>query len=407
MGAGPGGLYGAIAIKRHDPSHEVRVLERRAPSATSGWGIVYWDDLLAGVRSTDPETARRIRAGSVAWSGQRVRVAGSAPVHLGGTGFGMARSRLLDVLTRRARELGVRVDFGVEVGSLDEVAGGADLVVLADGARSRLRRSRATAFGTTEGAGRNRHLWLGSRARFADFTFAFEPTAAGWIWLHAYSFSAEHSTIIVECSEQTWRGLGFDTLDDASCRTELGGIFARHLAGAPLENNPDAPATWGAFPAISNARWHDGRVVLVGDAAHTTHFSIGSGTRLAFEDGGELARALADTADLPTALQRYADARQPAVARLQRDAARSARWFEAVEEHLRLPPVDFGYALRTRRTLRDPEDDVLRSGIGYRLHRLTQWRAGRRARRAVSAVRRSTSAGSALRLRSVRSPRGG
>ncbi|MGY1812823.1 FAD-dependent monooxygenase [Blastococcus sp. SYSU D00820] len=399
IGGGPGGLYAAIATKRLDPAHEVRVVERRPSSVTHGWGIVYWDDLLAGVRGVDPATARAIRAGSVPWTGQRVCVGDARPVHLGGTGYGMERRLLIDVLVGRARELGVRVDVGTEVDDLDAAAAGSDLVVLSDGAHSRLRRSRAGVFGTTETGGGNKHIWLGSGMAFSDFTFAFESTPAGWIWLHAYSYGADGSTVIAECAESTWRGLGLDTMDDAAGRALLEEVFARHLGGHRLRNRPEAPATWSTFPRISNQRWSDGNVVLLGDCAHTAHFSIGSGTRLAFEDAAALGRALAGrtVADLPTALQAYQDERMPVVAALQRDAERSARWFEQIDEHLDDDLLQFGYALRMRRI---PGAADRRSSLHYRLHQATQWPLGRSARRVVADGRR------VLRTHRVAAPRG-
>jgi anthraniloyl-CoA monooxygenase len=392
VGGGPAGLYFAIVAKAQDPARAVTVLERRPPGTTYGWGVVYWDDLLDGVRRADPATARAIRAGSVRWPGQRVCVQDRPPVHLGGTGYGMSRRRLIDVLTRRARELGVEVVFERDV--VDPVAERtADLVVLADGANSRLRRARADTFGTTEQPGRNKHIWLGSRVPFSDFTFAFERTAAGWIWFHGYRYGPDGSTVIAECAQDTWRALGFDEMDDATCRATLGRIFQRHLAGHRLENRPEAlgPAEWTTFTTVRNARWSDGGTVLAGDCAHTAHFSIGSGTRMAFEDAAALARALGSRADggMPAALERYEHTRRPAVLALQEAAARSAGWFEHVDDHIRLTPLQFGYSLRMRRSV-PPGAEVARPPLGYGLHRLTQVRVGRSARRLVSAGRSAT-----------------
>lgn len=397
VGGGPGGLWFAIAAKVHDPAHEVTVLERRPPNSTYGWGIVYWHRMLQEVRAVDPATARRLAGGSVRWPGQRVVVQDQGPVHLGGTGFGMSRRHLIEILLQRASALGVRIEFEHEVFDLSTTSG-ADLVVLSDGASSRLRQSRADRFGTVRHQGRNKHIWLGSRAPFSDFTFAFEATAAGWLWLHAYRYRADASTVIVECSEQTWSALGFDAMSDDECTQELSRIFSRHLDGATLECRQDATGStqWSTFATVGNARWYDENIVLLGDSAHATHFSIGSGTRMAFQDGSALGRAVASCppSGLAAALQGYQDSRLPEVRALQREAQHSAAWFEDVDRTIAQQSLHFGYALRTRRSGALTDDQTgLRSSLGFRLHQATQWRAGRVARRVVSTGKRA-----ALRL---------
>jgi anthraniloyl-CoA monooxygenase len=394
VGGGPGGLWFAIAAKVYDPTHEVTVLERRPPHSTYGWGIVYWHRMLQEVRAVDPATARRLVGGSVRWPGQRVVVEDQGPVHLGGTGFGMGRQHLIDILLERARALDVRVEFGHDVLDLSDTASGADLVVLSDGASSRLRQSRVDRFGTVRQPGRNKHIWLGSRAPFSDFTFAFEATAAGWLWFHAYRYCRDGSTVIVECSEQTWSALGFDSMNDSECRQELGRIFSRHLDGATLECQQDAIGStqWTTFATVSNARWYDENVVLLGDCAHATHFSVGSGTRMAFQDGSALGRALASCppSKLAGALEGYQDTRLPEVRALQREAQLSAAWFEDVDRTIAQPALHFGYALRTRRTGAFADDPTIpQTSPRFRLHQATQWRAGRAARRVASTGKRA------------------
>jgi anthraniloyl-CoA monooxygenase len=391
VGAGPAGLYFAIAAKRLHPAHSITVLERRPAHTTYGWGIVFWDDLVHSLERTDPESARDIRAGAVSWTGQRLCMQDRRPVHLGGTGYGMSRQRFMDVLIDRAVELGVDVRFDREADA-DAARQGADLVVLADGAASRLRRARSDRFGTDEAVSRNKHIWLGSTVPFDDFTFALEHTPEGWIWFHGYRFAEERSTVIVECTEETWQRLGFDTADEETCLRDLTRIFARHLAGHPLLSRREGltGARWDNFPTVTNARWHHDRVVLVGDAAHTAHFSVGSGTKLAVEDAIALASSIAACRpeELTTALQRYQDHRLPAVAHVQAEAARSAAWFADVDRLTALAPIDLGFSLRTRRQTDGPPPHVIdRASLRYGLHLATQWRLGRTMRRAVSRTR--------------------
>jgi anthraniloyl-CoA monooxygenase len=395
VGGGPGGLFFAISALRSDPRHRVTVVERRPAATTYGWGIAvaaaasYSDDLLHGIHAVDPETAAAVRAACTEWSGQHVSVGAARPVHLGGSGRTMGRQQLIDLLTQRARELGADVHFSREV--LDPaVADGHDLVVLADGAGSRVRRSRADRFGTTETVGRNKHVWLRTTCPLADFTYAFEPTPAGWIWFYGYRYEPGASTVIVECSADTWAGLGFDRADDDAVTGRLAGIFAHHLDGHPLQSRADGSgrSPWESFTTVRNERWSDGTVVLLGDSAHTAHFSIGSGTTMAIEDGAVLGRALAGCSptDLPPALRRYEELRRPAVQALQEAAERSAGWFEDVDRHLRRDPVDVGFSLRMRR---NGTVDGRRPLLLYGLHRVTQWPAGRTARRVLADRRRS------------------
>lgn len=396
VGGGPGGLFFCIAATLADPGHRITLAERRPDATTYGWGIAVSragdprDDLLAGVRATDPDTARVLEESSFAWSGQHVSLGGGRSVHLGGSGYCLSRQRLVDVLVARSRALGVRVEFGHDVTDLARVAAEHDLVVLADGAGSRLRRGRVERFGTVEQPGRNVHVWLNCPMALGDFTYAFEQTAAGWVWFYGYPYAPDASTVIVECAPQTWAGLGLDTLDDAATMALLSRLFARHLDGRPLESRPDEAgrSPWAHFPMITNERWHDGNVALLGDCAHTAHFSIGSGTKLALQDAAVLGRAVASRTPptLPTALQAYQDSRLPVVRALQRDAVRSAGWFEHVERHARLDPVDFGYSLRTRKVAPDGQE-IRDAPLDYGLHRVTQWRVARAARRTLAATR--------------------
>jgi anthraniloyl-CoA monooxygenase len=367
VGGGPAGLYLAILTKLRDPGHDVVVLERNPAGVTYGWGVVFWDDLLEGLRANDPPTAGAIVAESFRWVGQHVLVDGQPPASLIGSGFSICRQRLLDILTARARELGVDVRFGTEVE--DPASLGADLVVACDGVSSRLRNQDADRFRTRIDTGRNRYMWLGTTRVFDAFTFAFVRTEAGWVWCHAYGFDATTSTFIVECAPETWAGLGFGQLGLEESVTRLEGLFARQLDGHRLVAQAPDPdrAPWLTFRTVTNRRWRHGNLVLAGDAAHTTHFSIGSGTKLALEDAIGLADALGAHHDLGRALTAYERKRKAALLPLQRDARNSARWFEHLPRHIDLGAAQFTDLLEDRRSQR-----LQRLSTGYhRLRRTT------------------------------------
>lgn len=389
VGGGPGGLYLALTAKLRNPGWEVVVLERNPPGTTYGWGVVFWDSLRHALHRADPTSARQVMGRSVTWAGHRLRV-GDEVVHLGGYGYSIGRQQLLDVLLERARQVGVQVRFEETVDDAADLD--ADLVVAADGHASGLRSRHADVFGTKVHKGGNAYIWLGSHAELTDFTFGCERTDVGWVWYHGYQFAPRSSTVIVECAERTRTGLGLDRLDAAATSELLSGVFARHLDGEPLlDRRPGQhPASWSHFPTLTNERWYDGRVVLLGDAAHTAHYSIGSGTRLALEDAIALTDALSvEGPDIPDALRRYADERRPAVARWQAEAAASARWFESMDDHLTRAPMDVAHALLARRNPDTARGGVVdRSSWDYRMLRATQNPLLRRARGLISATRR-------------------
>lgn len=350
-GGGPAGLYLAILLKLGDRDHDVTVVERNPPGRTYGWGVVFWDDLLEALRDSDPVTADDIGRHAFRWVDQVVHVQGRPTGHLGGYGFSMRRRRLLDLLARRAVDLGVRVEFERELEDPAQLAG-ADVIVACDGVNSRLRRQHEDRLKTEVVVGRNRYVWLGTSKVFDAFTFAFIETDAGWIWFHAYGFADDRSTFIVECAPETWAGLGLERLGAEASLRLLERLFEPQLEGHRLLGAPgdDGTLAWLQFRSVSNQRWHHGNVVLAGDAAHTTHFTIGSGTKLAMEDAIALARNLHEHADVQPALEAYGKERQTALLLPQREARLSAQWFERIPRYIGLDTPQFTALLRQRRS---------------------------------------------------------
>ncbi len=349
VGGGPAGLYFAIALKRLDPRHDVLVVERNRPDDTFGWGVVFSDQTMDSLRAADPKSAAQIEADFAHWDDIEVHIKG-ASVRSGGHGFcGIGRKRLLDILQQRCRDLDVSLQFEREVEDLAEFAA-ADLIVAGDGINSRIRSAHADIFRPSIERRANKFIWLGTTRRFDAFTFAFVETEAGWIWAHAYRFDASTSTFIVECSESAWHGLGFEnaTTEEAIAICER--LFARWLGRAPLMSNARhlRGSAWLNFPALTCARWHDGKVVLIGDAAHTAHFSVGSGTRLAFDDAIALAAVVDKGGVSEAALDAFQAERQLEVVKLQNAARNSTEWFEHVPRYVHLEPLQFAYSLLTR-----------------------------------------------------------
>jgi anthraniloyl-CoA monooxygenase len=367
VGAGPAGLYFAILMKQLDRRHHLVVYERQPPDATYGWGVVFWHDLLAQLRATDGDVAHAVHDASVQWGSQALEIDGRRIVRRsqGGGGFSIGRHRLLQILSTRALEAGVRVEYGNDIERREDLAD-ADVIVAADGATSRLRESHTTSFGTAIADGANMYIWLGTPKLFDGFTFAIARTDSGWIWFHGYPFSDEMSTCVVECSPATWIGLAFDRLDPQVAMTKLSTLFATSLGGEPLLNRD---STWHNFRTVTNAHWYHENVVLAGDAAHTTHFTIGSGTRLAFEDAISLARHVHSCASIPDAFSAYERQRRAALAQPQSEARFSARWFENIERYAGLPDEQLFALLRERRS---PLLARIPPRLYYELHHATE-----------------------------------
>ncbi|MGH3788608.1 MAG: FAD-dependent monooxygenase [Pseudonocardiaceae bacterium] len=380
VGGGPAGLYFAISAKFRNQEHDVTVVERNPAGVTYGWGVTFSDDLLDALYRNDPESARKIFDSPASWGNQEVHVGGTQRAHLGGYGFAIGRKHLLDILVERAIDLEVEVQFEREVKDLTEFAD-ADLIVACDGANSRVRRIHDGHFQTGAEVGRNKYLWLGTHRVFESFMFAFEKTAAGWIWFYSYPFDSGTTTFIVECSPETWKALGFDELGPDEILRQLEKIFAHHLDGHSLmiSMRDAGKAPWLNFTRITNTSWHHGNVVLMGDAAHTTHFSIGSGTTLAMRDAVALADCLDSHDDLNVALAVYEKRRREEIADAQDAAKRSTEWFENVAHHIDQPTTQFAYSLWQRRGDYPP--------WRYQVHLATQVSLLRKVRRFAGALR--------------------
>ena len=351
VGAGPAGLYFAILMKLRNPAHDITVVERNRPDDTFGWGVVFSDQTMENLRRNDPQSADEILASFAHWDDIAVHFRGET-IKSGGHGFcGIGRQRLLNILQARAQALGVVIRFQTEHTSLDAYRD-ADLIVASDGIHSVIRAEHAAVFKPDIEVRKNKYIWFGTHQTFDAFTFAFEETPHGWIWAHAYKFDGDTSTFIVECQESTWRGLGLDTPDQAQSIAICERLFAKYLGGHALltKSGHLRGSAWLNFPRINCAQWHHGNIVLMGDAAHTAHFSIGSGTKLALEDAIFLADALHSPAytNREAVFEAYQETRRVEVLKLQSAARNSTEWFENVPRYARLEPVQFAYSLLTR-----------------------------------------------------------
>jgi anthraniloyl-CoA monooxygenase len=345
LGGGPAGLYFALLAKRADPSHQVTVVERNAPDATFGWGVVFSEETLGALRDADHPSYLEITDTFARWSAIDV-VYGGRTIRSGGHVFSaIARKRLLEILQRRCRDVGVELAFHNEAPGLEAFAGH-DLVVAADGVNSTARRLLADHLRPTLDVHRSKYVWFGTDLVLDAFTFVFRATGHGMFQVHAYPFDAQTSTFIVECTEAAWRRAGLADAGEEESIAFCQELFAPELAGHKLLSNR---SLWTSFVTVRCASWHHGDVVLLGDAAHTAHFTIGSGTKLAMEDAVALAGALQrHPGDPRAAMTDYELERQPVVERFQEAARASATWFEDVGRYDGLDPVQFAFNLLTR-----------------------------------------------------------
>ncbi|MEL7467250.1 MAG: bifunctional salicylyl-CoA 5-hydroxylase/oxidoreductase [Pseudomonadota bacterium] len=350
LGGGPAGLYFGISMKLRDPGSEVTVIERNRPDDTFGWGVVLSDETLDNLAVNDRPSAAAIREHFAYWDDIAVHHAGVTTKSSGHGFCGIGRKTLLLLLQDRARELGVELRFETEVESASAYQSAFDIVVACDGLNSRTRMEFAETFEPEIDTRKLHFVWLGTHQKFDDaFTFIFEKTAKGWVWAHAYQFDADTATFIVECAPETYAAYGFGEMSQAECIAVCEEIFADHLGGNALMTNAShiRGSAWLNFPRVLCQRWYHKNVVLMGDAAATAHFSIGSGTKLALESAIALAEYLT-TLPREKAFERYQEERRLEVLRLQSAARNSMEWFEDVERYLDLDPVQFNYSLLTR-----------------------------------------------------------
>jgi len=353
LGAGPAGVYLAISMKLKNPDHDITVIERNRDDDTFGWGVVFSDQTMDNLTLNDPISAAVMGEALVHWDDIAVHYRGGL-VRSGGHGFmGIGRLRLLKILYARARELGVIFQFETEfeVADIKGKFADADLIVAADGLNSKIRNHELEAFDCDIEMRPNKFVWLGTKQRFDEaFTFIFEETAHGWIWVHAYQFDEETSTFIVECGPETYAAFGFEHMDHEESAETCRKIFEKYLGGHQLmtKSGHIRGSAWINFPRVLCHQWVKDNVVLIGDAAHTAHFSIGSGTKLGFEDAISLAHHLNSGAPVAAALAAYQDERELEALKLQSAARNSMEWFEQIERYLTYEPTQFAYALLTR-----------------------------------------------------------
>ena len=354
IGGGPAGLYFALLMKKADPGHDVTVVERNRADDTFGFGVVFSDATLDTFIEADRPTGEAITRAFAHWDDIDIHYQGQVLTSTGHGFSGMSRQALLDILQRRCAELGVALRFQTDVTDLTPYRD-ADLVLAADGVNSLVRSEYAEHFQPHVDWRPNRFVWLGTTFPFRAFTFIFKESPHGLWRVHAYRYDARHSTFIVETTETTWRRAGLDQASEDDTVVFAERLFARELEGHRLLKNR---SLWRSFPTVKNAHWHWNNVVLIGDAAHTAHFSIGSGTKLAMEDAIALAAALHRHRDVAGALDAYEEERRPQVESIQRAAQVSLEWFEQTERyHGRLEPLQFAFSLLTR-SLRVTHDNL-------------------------------------------------
>jgi anthraniloyl-CoA monooxygenase len=374
IGGGPAGLFAALLLKKSDPRRDIQVFERNRLEETFGFGVVFSDATEQALAAADLETTAAMSAASHRWDAIEIHHQGHISTSTGHAFSGLSRKALLGLLAARCRALDVTLCMEREIQD-PETLGSFDLVIAADGANSLVRERYRESFRPTVDIRPNKFVWLGTSKPFPAFTFYFTEDSHGLWRVHAYQYEPGFSTFIVEAREETWRKAGMDRADEAMTLAFCEKLFATELQGHRLVSNR---SIWRSFPTIRAASWHHENVVLLGDAAHTAHFSVGSGTKLAMEDAVVLAASVDGHRDVPSALKAYEAERRPPVESLQRAAQASLQWFEDTERYVDLPEIQFAFALLTR-SLRVTHDNLKARDPGF-VTRVDAWFADEAAR---------------------------
>ena len=344
VGGGPAGLYFALLMKKQRPESHIVVLERNAPRATFGWGVVFSDKTLAYLRDADPQTYIEIIANFETWDNVDV-VHRDEKITIRGNKFsGISRLKLLRTLQHRCAELGVELHFEAEAQDYDALAD-CDLLVGADGVNSGIRTRFSDQFQPSLSVRSNKYIWYGTRQLFHGLTLTFRENTDGVFAAHSYKFDKRTSTFIVECDEETWNTAGFAGMSDEETSSYLENVFSRDLGGQQLLSNN---SRWINFLNVRNLHWHYKNIVLLGDALHTAHFSIGSGTKLALEDAIALSRCFGETDNVEDALRMFEEVRKPIIEEYQEAASESLQWFENARRYTHLEPIELAFSLMTR-----------------------------------------------------------
>jgi anthraniloyl-CoA monooxygenase len=345
IGGGPAGLYFAILMKKVNPAYQVRIYERNGPNDTFGWGVVFSGKTLANLRAADEESHAEITREFEAWDNVDV-IHRDTKISIHGNSFsGIARLQLLKILQQRAEQLGVEIEFRTEIQDIESLRNECDLLLGADGVNSTVRERYASQFEPDLDIRTNRYVWYGTNQLFHGLTLTFRENDAGVFAAHSYKFNRTTSTFIVECDPQTWDKAGFARLSDEDTRAYLGGVFSKDLDGHRLLSNN---SKWINFVLVKNKQWSFENIALIGDALHTAHFSIGSGTKLAMEDAIALAECFEEDADVREALAEFAAKRRPVIEDYQAAAFESMIWFENARRYMHLSPLELSFSLMTR-----------------------------------------------------------
>jgi anthraniloyl-CoA monooxygenase len=345
IGGGPAGLYFAILMKKAQAAHRIKIYERNGPNDTFGWGVVFSGKTLANLRAADGTSHAEITKEFSAWDNVDV-VHRSEKVSIHGNSFsGIARLQLLKILQRRAEELGVEIEFHTEIHNIEELRSDCDLLVAADGVNSTVRLNYVEQLQPELDLRTNRYIWYGTNQLFHGLTLTFHENSAGVFAAHSYKFNPTTSTFIVECDPETWDKAGFERMSDEDTRAHLGEVFAEDLQGHKLLSNN---SKWINFLLVKNKNWFFENVVLIGDALHTAHFSIGSGTKLAMEDAIALAESFQQNTNVSDALTHFTETRRPVILDYQAAAFESMLWFENAASYMHLSPLELAFSLMTR-----------------------------------------------------------